>query len=51
MDPPYGIKYSSNFQSFVKKSKVRDGRDEDLTTEPEMIKAFPSSPIMVLQTK
>ena len=40
MDPPYGIRYGSNFQPFVKKHDIRDGRDEDLTTEPEMIKAF-----------
>jgi len=40
MDPPYGIKYGSNFQPFVNKRDVRDGKDEDLTAEPEMIKAF-----------
>ena len=40
MDPPYGIKYGSNFQPFVNKRDVRDGQDEDLTAEPEMIKAF-----------
>lgn len=39
-DPPYGIKYGSNFQPFVNKRDVKDGRDEDLTAEPEMIKAF-----------
>ena len=40
IDPPYGIKYGSNFQPFVNKRDVKDGRDEDLTSEPEMIKAF-----------
>jgi len=40
MDPPYGIKYGSNFQPFVNKREVKDGKDEDLTAEPEMIKAF-----------
>jgi len=40
MDPPYGIKYGSNFQPFVNKREVKDGKDEDLTSEPEMIKAF-----------
>ncbi len=40
MDPPYGIKYGSNFQPFVNKREVTDGKSEDLTTEPEMIKAF-----------
>jgi len=39
-DPPYGIKYGSNFQPFVNKRDVKDGKDEDLTTEPEMVKAF-----------
>ena len=40
IDPPYGIKYGSNFQPFVNKRDVTDGKDEDLTQEPEMIKAF-----------
>ena len=39
-DPPYGIKYGSNFQPFVDKREATDGKDEDLTSEPEMIKAF-----------
>jgi adenine-specific DNA-methyltransferase len=39
-DPPYGIKYGSNFQPFVNKREVKDGKDEDLTAEPEMVKAF-----------
>lgn len=40
IDPPYGIKYGSNFQPFVNKRDVKDGKDEDLTQEPEMINAF-----------
>jgi adenine specific DNA methylase Mod len=40
VDPPYGIRYSSNFQPFINKREVKDGSDEDLTLEPEMIKAF-----------
>ncbi|OQB75514.1 MAG: Modification methylase DpnIIB [bacterium ADurb.Bin132] len=40
IDPPYGIKYGSNFQPFVGKRDVKDGKDEDLTSEPEQIKAF-----------
>lgn len=39
-DPPYGIKYGSNFQPFTSKRDVKDGADADLTQEPEMIKAF-----------
>ena len=39
-DPPYGIKYSSNFQPFTNKRDVKDGNDDDLSSEPEMIKAF-----------
>jgi adenine-specific DNA-methyltransferase len=40
IDPPYGIRYGSNFQPFVNKRDVKDGKDEDLTQEPETIKAF-----------
>jgi len=40
IDPPYGIEYRSNFQPFVNKRDVKDGRDADLTQEPEMIRAF-----------
>ena len=40
IDPPYGIKYGSNFQPFVNKRDVKDKKDEDLVQEPEMIKAF-----------
>ena len=39
-DPPYGIEYGSNFQPFVNKRDVKDGKDEDLTSEPEMLRAF-----------
>ena len=40
MDPPYGIRYGSNFQPFVNRREVTDGRDADLTAEPEQIRAF-----------
>src|SRR5205807_8050044 len=40
IDPPYGIRYGSNFQPFVNKRDVKDGKDEDLTQEPEMVLAF-----------
>lgn len=40
IDPPYGIRYGSNFQPFVNRRDVRDGKDEDLTQEPEMVRAF-----------
>ena len=40
IDPPYGIKYGSNFQPFVNRREVKDGKDEDLTQEPETLKAF-----------
>jgi len=39
MDPPYGIKYASNFQPEVGQRDVKD-RDQDLTREPEMVKAY-----------
>jgi adenine-specific DNA-methyltransferase len=40
IDPPYGVSYRSNFQPFVNRRDVKDGKDEDLTQEPEMVKAF-----------
>ena len=39
-DPPYGIKYGSNFQPFVNERAVKDGEDADLTAETEQIAAF-----------
>jgi adenine-specific DNA-methyltransferase len=39
IDPPYGIKFSSNWQNEVGDRTVRD-KDEDLTREPEMIRAY-----------
>jgi adenine-specific DNA-methyltransferase len=38
-DPPYGIKFGSNFQPYIQQREVKE-RDQDLTSEPEMIKAF-----------
>jgi len=39
-DPPYGVRYGSNFQPFVSRRDVQDGRDNDLSREPETLKAF-----------
>jgi adenine-specific DNA-methyltransferase len=39
LDPPYGIEYKSNFQPFLTSRDVKD-KDEDLTQEPETIRAF-----------
>lgn len=39
IDPPYGIEFSGNWQNEVGKLDVKR-RDEDLTREPEMIKAY-----------
>jgi adenine-specific DNA-methyltransferase len=39
VDPPYGIKYASNFQPRIDRRDVKD-KDEDLTREPEQIKAY-----------
>lgn len=39
VDPPYGIKFSSNFQPQLGQRDVRD-REQDLTREPEMVKAY-----------
>lgn len=40
MDPPYGVKYGSNFQPFVRKRDVKHGQDGDMIREPEMVKAY-----------
>jgi len=40
MDPPYGIKFGSNWQVSTRKRDVKDGKAEDATREPEQIKAF-----------
>ena len=39
-DPPYGIKYNSNFQPFTKSKSTLSDDDKNLSSEPEMIKAF-----------
>lgn len=39
IDPPYGIKFASNFQPEIAKRDVKD-RETDLTREPEMVKAY-----------
>ena len=39
-DPPYGIKYGSNWQLKLHDRNVKDGSDEHLSSEPEQIKAF-----------
>lgn len=39
-DPPYGIKFNSNWQTKTSSRDVRDGKLEDRSREPEMIKAF-----------
>lgn len=40
IDPPYGIKFGSNWQVSARKREVRDGRIEDASREVEQIKAF-----------
>jgi adenine-specific DNA-methyltransferase len=40
IDPPYGIKFDSNFQWSTTSRDVKDGNVEDITREPEQIKAF-----------
>jgi len=40
MDPPYGVKFGSNFQPFVRKRDVSHNDDDDMTREPEMVKAY-----------
>ena len=40
IDPPYGIKFNSNFQWSTTSRDVRDGKVEHITREPEQVKAF-----------
>jgi len=40
IDPPYGVKFGSNFQPFVRKRDVQHGKDEEMIREPEMVKAY-----------
>ncbi len=40
LDPPYGIKYGSNWQIRLNNRTVTDGQDDSLSGEPEQIKAF-----------
>lgn len=40
IDPPYGIKYGSNWQVKLNSRDVKDGNDDYITGEPEVIKAF-----------
>ncbi|MGH3813247.1 MAG: site-specific DNA-methyltransferase [Pseudonocardiaceae bacterium] len=40
LDPPYGIKFGSNWQVSTRKRDVKDGKLEDATREVEQIKAF-----------
>jgi adenine-specific DNA-methyltransferase len=39
-DPPYGIKFNSNFQWSTTTTKVADGKTDQITREPEQVKAF-----------
>jgi adenine-specific DNA-methyltransferase len=39
-DPPYGIKFGSNWQVSTRKRDVKDGKAEDATRQPEQVKAF-----------
>ena len=39
-DPPYGVKFGSNFQPFVRKNSVKHGSDDEMIREPEMVKAY-----------
>ena len=40
LDPPYGIKFGSNWQVSTRKLDVKDGKAEDATRQPEQIRAF-----------
>ena len=40
VDPPYGIKFNSNFQWSTTSRDVKDGKADHITREPEQVKAF-----------
>ncbi len=40
IDPPYGIKFNSNFQWSTTNRDVKDGKADHITREPEQVKAF-----------
>ncbi len=40
LDPPYGIKFGSNWQVSTRRRDLRDGNQDDLTRQPEQIRAF-----------
>lgn len=40
IDPPYGIKFGSNWQVSTRKRDVKDGKAEDAAREPEVVRAF-----------
>ena len=40
IDPPYGIKFNSNFQWSTNTTSVADGKADQITREPEQVKAF-----------
>lgn len=40
MDPPYGVKFGSDFQPFVRRRDVKHGDDDNMTREPEMVQAY-----------
>ena len=40
IDPPYGIKFGSNWQVSTRKRDVKDGKAEDVTRQPEQVRAF-----------
>ena len=40
LDPPYGIKFGSNWQVSTRRRDVKDGKAEDATRQPEQVRAF-----------
>ena len=40
IDPPYGVRFGSNFQPFVRKREVKHNDDAEFTREPETVQAY-----------
>jgi adenine-specific DNA-methyltransferase len=45
-DPPYGIKFNSNWQVSTQSRDVKDGKAADVSREPEQVKAFRNAPFL-----
>jgi len=50
IDPPYGIKFGSNWQVSTRKRDVKDGKASDATRQPEQVKAFRDTWVLAIHS-